>query len=77
MNKSDSIKIQEMYQELKVKCSCGHSQVIPAFRDYWNCNYCGKKLRNNTKLHFLYKMRKELENEEQNEKRRKQHKTRK
>lgn len=53
----------EIYQKLKVKCKCGHTQVIPVFKDYCYCSHCRNKLKNNTKLYFLYKLRKELENE--------------
>lgn len=57
---NDDTKILEMYTKLKVKCSCGHSQIIPVFIDTANCSYCGKKLYNNTELYFKYKLRKEL-----------------
>lgn len=47
-------------EKLKVKCTCGHSIVMPVYKDTHICEYCGKKVRNNTKLYFMYKMRKEL-----------------
>lgn len=68
--KCNDTKIFEMYSQLKVKCDCGHAQVIPAYRDSWNCSYCGKKLNNNTKVHFMYKLRKELSKNEEKNKRR-------
>ena len=60
MKKGNDTKILEMYSSIKVKCKCGHSQVIPVFMDVANCSFCGKKIHNNTKLYFKYKMRKEL-----------------
>ena len=53
-------KMLEMYAKLKVKCSCGHTQVMPVFVDVANCTHCGKKIYNNTELYFKYKLRKEL-----------------
>lgn len=47
-------------EKLKVKCPCGHSMVMPVYLDYMICDYCGRKVLNNTKLHFMYKVRKEL-----------------
>jgi hypothetical protein len=56
--------LQDNLEQLKVKCSCGHTKVMPAFVDSVICNYCGKRLHNNTKAHFLYKLRKELKRNE-------------
>lgn len=58
--KDADIKILEMYQSLKVKCKCGHTQVMPVFIDTANCKHCGRKLHNNTHEYFKYKLRKEL-----------------
>lgn len=60
MTKQDTKRI-ESYTNIKVKCPrCGHPQVMPVFLDTNNCSYCGKKIYNNTKLYFKYKLRKEL-----------------
>jgi ribosomal protein L37AE/L43A len=60
LTKQDTKRI-ETYTNIKVKCPrCGHTQVIPVYLDSNNCSYCGKKLRNNTRLYFKYKLRKEL-----------------
>ena len=48
--------VQELDQ-LKVRCTCGHTMIIPVFKDSIVCNYCGKKVMNNTKLYFKYKLR--------------------
>jgi len=64
-------KLSQTFADIKVKCSCGHTQVIPVYRDTMYCAYCGKKLKNNTRLYFIYKMRKELENEKKEKKERK------
>ena len=65
MKKSKGIKLIEKYQdnleELKVKCKCGHSLTMPAFVNKGICSYCGSTVYNNTKLHFKYKLRKEME----------------
>ena len=60
LTKQDTRRI-EMYTNIKNKCPrCGHTQVIPVFKDFGNCSFCGKKISNKTKLHFKYKLQKEL-----------------
>ena len=52
LTKTDTRRI-ETYTNIKVKCDrCGHTQVIPVYLDESNCSFCGKKLRNNTRLYF-------------------------
>ena len=46
--------------EIKVKCSCNHTIVMPVYADFLICSHCKKKVLNNTKAHFRYKMRKEM-----------------
>ena len=48
----DDTKMFEMYNTLKVKCPCGHTQVMPVFVDTTHCKHCGRKLHNNTQLYF-------------------------
>lgn len=66
--KSDDYKVEkpdkylEKIQELKVRCPyCGHTIVIPVFVDKQICSYCKRKVQNNSLLYFKYKMRNELE----------------
>ena len=56
----DAIKKLE---ELKVKCQCGHTMIMPVYCDSMICTFCGKRVLNNTLLHFKYKFRKVNENE--------------
>lgn len=58
-------KLMDNLEELRVVCECGHTKRIPVFLDSVICNFCGKKLINNTKAHFKYKLRKAL-NENKN-----------
>ena len=51
-------------ENLKVKCVCGHKMIMPVYLDSTICTYCGKKVKNNTKLYFLYKLRKEINKNE-------------
>ena len=53
-------KYSDAMEELKVKCTCGHTTVMPVFVDKKICSYCGNIVKNNTKAYFIYKMRKEL-----------------
>lgn len=58
-------KEADYFKPLRVKCKCGHVVTLPAYVDTLICSWCGNKLENNTKAHFMYKLRmmKELENE--------------
>lgn len=47
-------------EKLKVLCVCGHKTIMPVYQDFAICKYCKRKLYNNTKLYFMYKVRKEL-----------------
>lgn len=56
----DDIKISKDRKENTVKCKCGHSVFIPAFKDDSLCDWCKCKVINTTKNHFKYKLRKEI-----------------
>ena len=44
---------------LKVQCKrCKCKIFIPAYEEYRLCCFCGNKIINNSKAHFMYKMRK-------------------
>lgn len=68
MNKGYEINVKNIIDEkalselekLKVKCKCGHTMVMPVYVDEVICKHCGKKVQNNSKLYFMYKMRKVL-----------------
>lgn len=53
-------KYDAQIDEIKVKCSCNHTIVMPVYADFLICSHCKKKVLNNTKAHFRYKMRKEM-----------------
>lgn len=55
-------KALSQLEELKVECSCGHKTIMPVYLDTTICSYCKKRIKNNTKLYFMYKLRKELKN---------------
>ena len=57
---SDDVKIAKERIENTVKCKCGHSVFIPAFKDDSLCDWCKCKVINTTKNHFKYKLRKVL-----------------
>lgn len=60
INDSD-MRMFKSYEEIRVKCDrCGHTNSIPVQIDEKFCWYCKKKLNNNTKAHFKYKLREEL-----------------
>ena len=56
-------KEADYFKPLKVKCKCGHVVTLPAYVDEIICTWCKKKIKNNTKAHFIYKLRimKEIE----------------
>jgi hypothetical protein len=51
-------------EKLKVKCVCGHTKIMPVYQDYAICNFCKRKMYNNTKMYFMYKLRKEINKNE-------------
>ena len=61
----EEIELHEQLKHLIVKCKCGHMMLMPVQQDFKICSYCGHKVLNNTKLYFLYKLRKELKNVKQ------------
>ena len=41
-------------EKLKVQCThCGRKMIIPVYKDYMICDYCGRKVKNNTKMYFI------------------------
>ena len=52
------------FEKLKVQCVCGHKTIMPVYQDSTICSFCGKRIKNNTKLYFLYKLRKEINKNE-------------
>lgn len=51
-------KISEARLETTVQCTkCGHKMVIPAREDKILCTWCNNKIINDTKVHFMRKMR--------------------
>lgn len=51
-------------EKLKVKCVCGHTKIMPVYQDTTICTYCKRKIHNNTKMYFMYKLRKEINKNE-------------
>jgi len=55
----EDTKIMHEYNSIKVKCKhCGHVNAMPVFVDSKVCWFCKKKMNNNTKAYFKYKIRK-------------------
>ena len=51
-------------EKLKVKCECGHTKIMPVYQDTAICEFCKRKIYNNTKMYFMYKLRKEIKKNE-------------
>ena len=66
-NNKDSRAINEEVS-LRVVCPhCKHKNMIPVFLDERLCYWCKRKVKNNTKAYFKYKIRqmqKEMRNED-------------
>lgn len=60
MSYKEDTKRFNSYSKGKLHCKCGHSLIIPVYKDFCICSYCGAKVINNTKEHFKYKMRRML-----------------
>lgn len=58
--KEDNLRLNR-YSDIKVKCKhCGHTNVMPVFVEERICSWCKNKVTNNTKAHFIYKLRNEI-----------------
>ena len=56
----DTLKLKR-YADIKVKCKhCGHTNVMPVFVEERICSWCKRKIKNNSKGHFIYKLRNEI-----------------
>ena len=53
-------KVFNELSELTVKCKCGKSITFVYDQKYKICSECGRKVYNNTKAYFKYKLRGEL-----------------
>lgn len=52
-------------EESRVQCKhCGRKVLIPASMDYKICSWCHHKVKNDTRNHFVVKMRKLLTKED-------------
>lgn len=58
--KSISDETLEKLEELKVKCKCGHTIIMPVQYDYIICSHCKRKVKNNTKEWFKYNLYKAI-----------------
>lgn len=53
-------KYYEKISDVKHKCKCSHTVIIPEFIDRQLCDYCGHWIYRNPKLEFEYKLREEM-----------------
>lgn len=53
-------KYHDAIADIKSKCKCGHTKVIPVYVDRIICNYCGHWIYRTPKLEFEYKLREEM-----------------
>lgn len=54
------------YDKIKMKCSCGHSLVIPVFVDKQVCSWCGHYVYRDKKLEFKENLIKRLRRKDEN-----------
>lgn len=60
MKLENPIKYAEELSKGKVKCSCGHSVIMPPHYDKIICNWCGNYAFRNKKAEFEYRMQEKL-----------------
>ena len=48
--------VQKIADYAKTYCTCGHSLVFKPSTPYKYCNYCHRKVINDTKGRFLFKL---------------------
>ena len=58
----------ENYDSIRVYCpNCKHKNTIPVQVDSKICHWCKKKIMNNTRSHFTYKLNKLMKEGKENE----------
>ena len=53
-------KYASILNKNRIKCSCGHSNVIPAKMDKVLCTWCGNYVFRDKKAEFEYRMNEEM-----------------
>ena len=61
-------KLLEEMTKARVKCSCGHSVVIPPKKDKYICSWCGNYVFKDKQTEFRYKFKENLMKEKRKEK---------
>lgn len=56
--------------DTRLKCPCGHVIIFSVLNDYKICSWCGRKIINTTKARFKYMLKKKMEEENENIKKR-------
>ena len=61
LKKIDNIRSSNT-KDTKIYCKyCGHTNLMPADKDFRICSWCGNRVINTTKAHFMKKMRELME----------------
>lgn len=57
-------KVQQELDKLNVKCKfCGHTMFMKVQQDFKICTHCRRKVLNNSKAYFIYKLQKTMKKE--------------
>ena len=60
----------ENTEDVRAICKCGHRAKLPVMKSYTICSWCGAKIVNNSKARFKYMLKKKMEEENENIKKR-------
>lgn len=64
----DLSKILNDITQATIKCSCGHSVLIPQKQNKFICSWCGNYVFRTKEEEFKYRMKEKLLKEKRNEK---------
>ena len=53
--------------DIRTVCKCGNRVKLPVMKSYIICDWCGRKIKNETKARFKYMLRRKLNESARNE----------
>ena len=53
-------------EDIRTICKCGNRVKLPVMKSYIICDWCGRKIINDSKARFKYMLKKKLEEENDN-----------
>ena len=69
-NRNELDRYYSNTEDTRTICKCGNRVKLPVMKNYTICDWCGRKIINTTKARFKYMLKKKMEEENENIKKR-------